>query len=166
MVLRCKRVLKPTPWQSDDERMTRPLLAINGVGPATAKVLTAAGFSSAESVAAAQVDALTIVSGIGPVRAEVLQAAAQGLVAGPAQEPEAVATADDSAGDKPSKSSRKKAKKLVAKAEELRTQAKRLDKKAKTTKSKKKRKKRVLEVADIEAAAKKLRKKAKKLLAR
>lgn len=154
--------------------MSTPLVHIPGVGPATARALRAAGFDTAESIAGANVGALTTVPGIGLVRAEMIHTSAQRLLSGavmPAPGPVAAAPPEEAPGGaQPSAEAptpvSKKAAKLLDEAEALTAEAKKLAKKAKGTKSKKKRKKRLNQVAEIEAAAKKARKKAKKLLSR
>jgi predicted flap endonuclease-1-like 5' DNA nuclease len=134
------------------------LLDVTGVGPATARLLDEAGFSSVASIANAEPRALAMVQGIGPVRAVSLRIEAQQLLAGSELVSTAVASAE------PSKRKRR-AKKLRKQAKQLRTQAKVLAKKAESSKSKKKRKRRLREAAKLEAAAKKARRDAKKLLA-
>ncbi len=134
------------------------LIDVAGVGPATARRLSEAGFTSVVSIADAEWGALAVVGGIGPVRAESLQTAAQRLLAGGEPVSRAVTGDDPSIREERAKGLRKHAK-------QLRTRARKLSKKAGLTKSKKKRKRRLREAAKLEAAAKKARRKAKKLLA-
>jgi Holliday junction resolvasome RuvABC DNA-binding subunit len=156
--IRRESVLKPGAWHPDDEGMKKSLLDVTGVGPATARLLDEAGFSSVASIANAEPGALAMVRGIGPVRAVSLQIEAQQLLAGSELVSAAVASAE------PSKRQRR-AKRLRKQAKQLRKQAKMLAKKAESSKSKKKRKRRLREAAELEAAAKKARRDAKKLLA-
>ncbi len=133
------------------------LIDVTGVGPATARLLAEAGFTSVASIANAEPGGLAMVRGIGPVRAVSLRTAAQRLLAG--GEPVSTAVASDG----PSKWE-KRAKRLRKQARQLRKQARQLTKRAESMKSKKKRERRLREAAKLEAAAKKARQKAKKLL--
>lgn len=56
--------------------MSTPITNIPGIGPATAKALATNGFTSAEDIASAKVNALCAVQGFGPVRAQATIAAA------------------------------------------------------------------------------------------
>ena len=157
-MIRRESLLKPRSWHPYDGGVRKPLLDVKGVGPATARLLGEAGFSSVASIATAELRALAMVQGIGAVRAVSLQIEAQRLLAG--SEPVSTATANS----EPSKR-KKRAKRLRKQAKQLHTQAEVLAKKAESTKSKKKRKRRLREAAQLEAAAKKARRDAKKLLA-
>ena len=139
--------------------MNNSLLDIRGVGPATARLLAEAGFTSVASIADAEPGALAMVRGIGPVRAVSLRTEAQRLLVGGESVSSAVASG------KASKRERR-AKRLRKQAKQLRKQARQSTKKAGSTKSKKKRKRRLREAAKLEAAAKKTRQQAKKLLAK
>jgi Holliday junction resolvasome RuvABC DNA-binding subunit len=139
--------------------MTDKLLEVTGVGPATARLLTEAGFADIESITDAEPKALAAIRGIGPVRAANIQTGAQRLLA--SVKPEY----GGATSNEPSKAEQR-AKKLRKRAKQLRRQASRLTKKADSTKSKKKRKQRLHEAAELEVAADKARRKAKKLLAK
>ena len=65
-----------------------PSFSIAGVGDKMMKKLIAAGFDTAEKIAAASVDALSEVQGIGAKTAERILAAARGESAAPASEDE------------------------------------------------------------------------------
>ncbi len=157
--------LKPGSWHAYNGHMNDSLLDVTGVGPATARLLAEAGFTSVASIANAEPKALAMVRGIAPVRAASLRTAAQRLLAGS----ELVSTAVASGGPTKRKERAKRAKRaqrLRKQAKQVRKQARQLTKKAKSTKSKKKRKRRLREAAKLEAAAKKARQKSKKLLAK
>lgn len=156
--IRRESVLQPGAWHPYDEGVRKSLLDVTGVGPATARLLDEAGFSSVASIANAEPGALAMVQGIGPVRAVSLRIEAQRLLAGSGFASTAVASAELSERNR-------RARKLRKQAKQLRTQAKVLAKKAESSKSKKKRKRRLREAAKLEAAAKKARRDAKKLLA-
>jgi NAD-dependent DNA ligase len=125
------------------------LLDITGVGPATARLLTEAGFATVGSVAVADPEELAAIRGIGPVSAESIKTGAQRLAATGEPEP------DQS----------RRAEKLRKRAKKLQKQARQLTKRAKKVTSKKKRKRLAGEAARLEKAARKARRKAKKLLA-
>ena len=139
--------------------MNNSLLDIRGVGPATARLLAEAGFTSVASIADAEPRVLAMVRGIGSVRAVSLRTEAQRLLAGGESVSAAVASGEASKRER-------RAKRLRKQAKQLRKQARQSTKKAESTKSKKKRKRRLREAAKLEAAAKKARQQAKKLLAK
>ena len=139
--------------------MNNSLLDIRGVGPANARLLAEAGFTSVASIAEAEPWALAMVRGIGPVSAVSLRTEAQRLLLGGESASAAVASGAASKREK-------RAKRLRKQAKQLRKQARQSTKKAKSTKSKKKRKRRQSEAAKLEAAAKKALRQAKKLLAK
>lgn len=157
--------LKPGSWHADIGHMNDSVLDVTGVGPATARLLAEADFTSVESLANAEPKALAMVQGIGPVRAASLRTAAQRLLAG--SEPVSTAVASGGPTKRKERAKRaKKAQRLRKQAKQLRKQARQLTKKAESTKSKKKRKRRLREAAKLEAAAKRARQKSKKLLAK
>jgi Holliday junction resolvasome RuvABC DNA-binding subunit len=136
--------------------MNESLLQLAGVGPAIARLLEEAGFADVEAIAAAEPSELVAVRGVGSVRAASLRVQAADLVA-------AGTAAAPFIG--PDEDRENQARKLRRKAKRLRGEARRLTKRAESTKSKKKRKRRLRKVADLEKAARKARRKAKKLLA-
>lgn len=62
--------------------MKTPTTAIPGIGPSTAKALSAKGFKSAEDIASSDVASLCAVPGFGPIRAGRTKKAASKIVSG------------------------------------------------------------------------------------
>ena len=109
------------------------------------------------SLAHAEPGSLAMIKGIGERRAASLQKEALLLLA--VGDPvTATGTSDETSEPE------KRAKKLRKQAKQLRKQASLLTKKAKSTQSKKKRKRRLREAAELKEAAKKARRQAKRLL--
>ncbi len=142
------------------------LLDINGVGPATAELLTEAGLATVTSVADADAETLANIRGIGQVSAASIKADAARLLGTDVSEP-----AEDGSGaaedvSTPESKRERRVKDLRKRAKKLQKQAKSQAAKAKAASSKKKRKRLKNKAAQLDAAAKKARRKAKKLLAK
>jgi CHAD domain-containing protein len=97
----------------DDEVMNNSLLDVTGVGPATARLLAEAGFTTGASIANAEPRALMMVRGIGPARAASLRTAAQRVLAGDEPVSTAVASDGPSTWEDRAKKLRKEAKRTV-----------------------------------------------------
>jgi len=135
--------------------MNHSLLDVPGIGPATARSFTEAGFTSVASIANGDLETLARVQGVGPRRAASLRTEAERLLA--RDEKASASVPSDEAS-----TWAKRADKRRRQAKQLRRQARALTKKGQSTKSKKKRKKRLAKAAELETAAQRARRRAKK----
>jgi len=126
--------------------MPRALTSISGIGPAAAETLKQHGFKSAEAIAQATAEELSVVPGFGTIRSENTIKAAIELVnpesqseaaPEPAEEPVKQKTAKKDK-KKSSKKKKSKAKKSKGKKDKDKKKPKNKDKKKKDKKKKKK----------------------------
>ncbi len=143
--------------------MGTPLEKVTGIGPASAKLLMESGISSAEDLAARQVEEIAAVRGFSSIRAaQVLAAARELFVLKPVDpEPEPVAIPEVEL-DTPQEVTEEKVKKAKEKTKEKTKNKKSKDKKVKKKDSKGKKKEPKASKKDKKKTDKKKSKKGKK----
>jgi len=121
--------------------MPRALTSISGIGPAAAEILKQHGFKSAEAIANATVEELSVVPGFGAIRSENTIKAALELVNPETQAKDAPEAVDGPVKEKSAKKDKSKDKKKSSKKKKSKGKKDKDKKKSKNKDKKKKDKK-------------------------